>query len=84
MPGATKIIVRAGLIAGLYVVLSLLTLPIASGAIQFRLSEALTILPLFFISTAKTARADSRCVVVNRNSVFNKNALRKRFAFFQS
>lgn len=49
MPGATKIIVRAGLVAGLYVVLSLLTLPIASGAIQFRLSEALTILPLFFI-----------------------------------
>ena len=49
MPNTTKIIVRAGLIAGLYVVLSLLTLPIASGAIQFRLSEALTILPLFFI-----------------------------------
>ena len=49
MSSATKIIVRAGLIAGLYVVLSLLTLPIASGAIQFRLSEALTVLPLFFI-----------------------------------
>ncbi len=49
MSNATKIIVRAGLIAGLYVVLSLLTLPIASGAIQFRLSEALTILPLFFV-----------------------------------
>ncbi len=49
MPNTTKIIVRAGLIAGLYVVLSLLTLPVASGAIQFRLSEALTILPLFFI-----------------------------------
>ena len=49
MQNTTKIIVRAGLIAGLYVVLSLLTLPIASGAIQFRLSEALTILPLFFI-----------------------------------
>ncbi len=49
MSSATKFIVRAGLIAGLYVVLSLLTLPVASGAIQFRLSEALTILPLFFI-----------------------------------
>ena len=48
MTNATKKIVRAGLIAGLYVVLSLLTMPIASGAIQFRLSEALTILPLFF------------------------------------
>ena len=49
MSSATKSIVRAGLIAGLYVVLSLLTLPIASGAIQFRLSEALTIMPLFFV-----------------------------------
>ena len=49
MSSATKIIVRAGLIAGLYVVLSLLTFPVASGAIQFRLSEALTILPLFFV-----------------------------------
>ena len=48
MSNTTKIIVRAGLVAGLYVVLSLLTLPIASGAIQFRLSEALTLLPLFF------------------------------------
>ena len=45
----TKRIVRAGIIGGLYVVLSLLTLPIASGAIQFRVSEALTLLPLFFV-----------------------------------
>jgi len=45
----TKKIVRAGIIGGLYVVLSLLTLPIASGAIQFRVSDALTILPLFFV-----------------------------------
>ncbi len=47
MPNSKKI-VRAGLIAGLYVVLSLLTFPIASGVIQFRLSEAFTLLPLFF------------------------------------
>ena len=45
----TKKIVRAGIIGGLYVVLSLITLPIASGAIQFRISEALTLLPLFFV-----------------------------------
>lgn len=49
MPKSTKILVRAGLISALYVVLSLITFPIASGAIQFRISEALTILPLFFI-----------------------------------
>lgn len=49
MQKSTLIIVRAGLIAGLYVVLSLITMPIASGAIQFRISEALCILPLFFV-----------------------------------
>lgn len=49
MSKTTKKLVRAGLIAGLYVALSLLTFPVASGAIQFRLSEALTILPLFFV-----------------------------------
>ena len=48
MSNITKKIVRAGLIAGMYIVLSLLTFPVASGAIQLRLSEALTILPLFF------------------------------------
>ena len=48
MSKSTIIIVRAGIIAGLYVVLSLVTMPIASGAIQFRVSEALTLLPLFF------------------------------------
>jgi uncharacterized membrane protein len=45
----TKKIVLSGIIGGLYVVLSLLTLPVASGAIQFRVSEGLTLLPLFFI-----------------------------------
>ena len=49
MPKSARIIVRAGLIAGLYVVLSLITFPVASGFIQFRLSEALTLLPLFFL-----------------------------------
>ena len=49
MSKSTIIIVRAGLIAGLYVALSFITMPIASGAIQFRISEALTLLPLFYI-----------------------------------
>jgi uncharacterized membrane protein len=44
----TKRIVRAGLIGGLYVALSLVVFPVASGAIQFRPSEALTLLPLLF------------------------------------
>lgn len=39
---------RAGIIASLYCVLSLLTLPVSGGAIQFRVSEGLTLLPLLF------------------------------------
>ena len=46
--GNTKKIARAGIIACLYVILSLITFPVASGAIQFRASEALTVLPLIF------------------------------------
>lgn len=43
----TRRITRAAVIAALYVTLTLVTFPIASGAIQFRPSEALTLLPLF-------------------------------------
>jgi uncharacterized membrane protein len=39
---------RAGIISALYVVLSLLVFPVSSGAIQIRVGEALTLLPLFF------------------------------------
>jgi len=45
----TKMVAFGGIIAALYVVLTMLAaaLGIASGAIQVRLSEALTILPVF-------------------------------------
>ena len=43
----TSSIARAGIIAGLYVVLTLITFPIASTEIQFRPSEGLTLLALF-------------------------------------
>lgn len=46
MNQTTKKFVRAGIIAALYAALSLITFPIASGAIQFRISEGLTLLPL--------------------------------------
>ncbi len=49
MSKTTKKIVRAGLIAGIYIVLSLITFPVASGAIQFRIAEALCVLPLLFV-----------------------------------
>lgn len=48
---STKIIARAGLVSALYVLLSLITMPIASGAIQFRVSEALCVLSLIFPET---------------------------------
>lgn len=44
----TKLVARAGVIAALYFVLTMAVLPVASGAIQFRVSEALTLLPLVF------------------------------------
>lgn len=48
MNNSTKKLCRAGIIAALYVALTFVAFPIASSPIQFRPSEALTILPLFF------------------------------------
>ncbi len=51
MKMTTKKICRAGIIAGLYVLLSLCFQPLSFGAVQFRLSEALTVLPLFYFES---------------------------------
>lgn len=40
---------RAGVIAALYVALTYAVFPVASGNIQFRVSEMLTVLPLFYV-----------------------------------
>ena len=48
---STLILVRAGVISALYVVLSFIVLPISGGAIQFRPSEALTLLPLLYLES---------------------------------
>ena len=45
----TKFIARTGVICALYTALTLAFAPISYGAIQVRISEALTILPLFCI-----------------------------------
>lgn len=45
---ASKKISFMGITAGLYIVLSVAVLPLASGAVQVRLAECLTILSLFF------------------------------------
>ena len=42
----TRSLVDAGLIAAIYVVLTLIFQPISFGAIQFRIAEALTLLPI--------------------------------------
>ena len=51
MNDAVKKLCRAGIVSALYVVTTLVVFPVASGAIQFRLSEALTLLPLFFFES---------------------------------
>lgn len=43
----TKRLVRAALIAGIYVALCLVQQPLVYGPVQFRVSEALTLLPIF-------------------------------------
>ena len=45
---SVKRVARAGVIAAIYALTSLVTFPVASGAIQFRVSEAFTLLPLIF------------------------------------
>ena len=46
---STRSIVRAGLIAAMYVALTLIFQPISFGAIQFRIAEALTLLPILTV-----------------------------------
>ena len=46
---STRSLVRAGLIAAIYVALTLLFQPISFRAIQFRVSEALTLLPILTV-----------------------------------
>ena len=48
MNKTTKFLVRSAVIAALYAALTFAVAPIAYTPIQFRVSEALTILPLFF------------------------------------
>ncbi len=45
---STLFLVQAALIAAVYVVLTLVFAPFSYGEIQVRISEALTILPLFY------------------------------------
>ncbi len=42
---------RCAVICALYIVLSCVTFPISGGAIQFRIAESLTLLPLFYLES---------------------------------
>ena len=48
----TASLARAGIVAGLYVALGVITLPVMSGAIQFRAAEGLCLLPLVMPESA--------------------------------
>ena len=45
MKSPTRLLVQAALIAAVYAALTLLLQPISFGIVQFRVSEALTVLP---------------------------------------
>jgi uncharacterized membrane protein len=47
MKGKTNYLVKSAIIAAFYVALTYLSFGFASGAVQIRISEALTILPMF-------------------------------------
>jgi uncharacterized membrane protein len=47
-PASTKALVRAAIIAALYVALTLILAPISFGPVQVRASEALAVLPVLF------------------------------------
>ncbi len=59
----TKTLSRAGIISALYVVLSIMVLPLASGAVQIRFGEAMTLLPLFFFEASIALFVG--CIIVN-------------------
>lgn len=52
MTGTTNRIVYSALIAAIYAALTMVLAPISYGALQFRVSEALCILPFFFPASA--------------------------------
>lgn len=60
---STTMLARAGVIASLYVLLTFVTLSFASGAVQFRPSEALTLLPLFFFESVPALFIG--CIIAN-------------------
>jgi len=44
----TKVITRGAMITGLYIVITYILAPVSFGPLQFRLAEALTVLPILY------------------------------------
>ena len=59
----TRNLVNAGLIGAIYVVLTLIFQPISFGAIQFRIAEALTLLPILTVDAVPGLFVG--CVIAN-------------------
>ena len=59
----SKVLARLGIITALYATLSVLVLPLASGSIQIRFGEAMTLLPLFFPEACISLFVG--CIIVN-------------------
>ena len=59
----TRSLVNAGLIGAIYVVLTLIFQPISFGAIQFRIAEALTLLPILTVDAVPGLFVG--CVIAN-------------------
>ena len=59
----TKMLAQGAIIAALYVVLTMIFAPISFGAVQIRIAEALTILPLF--TPAAVPGLFVGCVIAN-------------------
>lgn len=59
----TLFIARAGIISALYAGLSFLTLPLASGAVQVRLAEGLSLLPVIMLEAVPGVFVG--CLIVN-------------------
>lgn len=71
-------LVRAALIAGIYVALCLVLQPLSYGPVQVRVSEALTLLPLFTPDAIWAAApiSESTMVVMPRPSIPGSSAMR--------
>lgn len=64
----TYYLVQSALIAGIYVAVTFIFAPISFGSVQFRIAEALTVLPV--LTPAAIPGLTVGCIIANLNSPF--------------